>query len=57
MVQISCGATGTGVHRKKIKFSSGTHYYAVLSRQLSNIFYELNKFERGFSRTVKDSTV
>ena len=39
---------------EKIKFSSGTQYYAVLSRHaVANIFYELNKFERGFSRTVK----
>ena len=39
---------------EKIKFSSGTQYYAVLSRHaVANIFYELNKFERGFSQTVK----
>ena len=41
MVQTSCGVTGTGVHRKKIKFSSETHYYAVLSRQLPNSFMNL----------------
>ena len=37
MVQTSCGVTGSG----KIKFSSGTHYYAVLSRQLPTSFMNL----------------
>ena len=41
MVQTSCGVTGTGDHRKNKKFSSVTHYYAVLSRQLPTSFMNL----------------